>query len=504
MSIYSDLADDIERQIRRGVLRAGERLPSVRALCVARGISQSTVMQAYYLLEDRGLITTRPRSGYYVNATARAPLPTPTMPTLHPEPVHLAPASLLFSVLNGIKQRENVPLGSAFASPMLFPLPRLAQSLGTAARRLDPWRFIDDLPPGNADLRRHIARRYLEMGADVDVGDIVITNGASEALFMCLLATTRPGDTVAIESPAHYNTMFAIESSGRRAVCIPTCAQDGLNLPALERAIADNDIKAVWAMPTFHNPTGATMSPRNKQALVQLLARHEIPLIENDVYGELYLDAERPVPAKTWDRRGGVLHCGSFSKSLAPGYRIGWVAPGRFCEQVRQNKFLLSISTNVPAQAAIADYLKHGGYELHLRRLRSALRSQRDQLLRAIARYFPAGTAVSRPAGGYMLWLQLPAGCIDALELMRRALDEGVSLAPGALFSPNGRHGGDLRLNYGQPWSAEMERGVATIGRLAGGTAAPTPTPLLGGPGEDLTSRLATLRSPPGVECIDE
>jgi DNA-binding transcriptional MocR family regulator len=502
MSIYSELADDIERQIRRGVLRAGERLPSVRALCVARGISQSTVMQAYYLLEDRGLITTRPRSGYYVNATTRAPLPKPTMPTLQPEPVRVAPVSLLFSVLNGIKQRENVPLGSAFASPTLFPLPKLAQSLGQAARRLDPWRFIEDLPPGNADLRRHIARRYLEMGADVDVSDIVITNGASEALLMCLIATTRPGDMVAIESPAHYNTMFAIESSGRRAVCIPTCAQDGLNLPALEHAIAENDIKAVWAMPTFHNPTGSTMSARHKQALVQLLARHDIPLIENDVYGELYFDAERPVPAKTWDRHGGVLHCGSFSKSLAPGYRIGWVAPGRFFETVRQNKFLLSISTNVPAQAAIADYLKHGGYELHLRRLRGALRNQRDQLLRAIARYFPAGTAVSRPAGGYMLWLQLPAGSIGTLELMRRALDEGVSLAPGALFSPNGRHGGDLRLNYGQPWSAEMERGVATIGRLAGGTA--LPVPLLGGADEDLTGRLAKLRSPPGLECIDE
>jgi DNA-binding transcriptional MocR family regulator len=500
MSIYSDLADDIERQIRRGVLRAGERLPSVRALCAARGISQSTVMQAYYLLEDHGLITTRPRSGYYVNAMARPQLPRPTMPTLQPEPVQVAPANLLFSVLNGIKLRTNVPLGSAFASPMLFPLQKLAQAMGQAVRRLDPWRIVDDLPPGNAELRRHIARRYLEMGADVDVADIVITNGASEALLMCLIATTRPGDVVAIESPAHYNTLYTIEASGRRAVCIPTCAQDGMSLPALESAIAANDVKAVWAMPTFHNPTGATMSARNKQALVRLLAHHQIPLIENDVYGELYFEGDRPVPAKAWDRCGGVLHCGSFSKSLAPGFRIGWVAPGRFFETVRQNKFLLSIGSNVAAQAAIADYLKHGGYELHLRRLRSALRGQRDQMLRAVTRYFPAGTAVSRPTGGYVLWVQLPAGSIDALELMRRALDEGVSLAPGALFSPNGRFGQDLRLNYGHPWSAEMERGVATIGRLAGGGA----VPLLGGPDEDSSRPLASLRSPPGVECVGE
>jgi DNA-binding transcriptional MocR family regulator len=503
MSIYSDLADDIERQIRRGVLRAGERLPSVRALCVARGISQSTVMQAYYLLEDRGLVTTRPRSGYYVNATPKPPMRRPTMPTLQPEPVHVAPANLLFSVLNGIKHRENVPLGSAFASPLLYPLQKLAQMLGMAARRLDPWRIVDDLPPGNAELRRHIARRYLEMGAEVDVGDIVITNGASEAMLLSLIATTRPGDIIAIESPAHYNTLHAIEASGRRAVCIPTCAQDGMSLAALGTAIAANDIKAVWAMPTFHNPTGATMPAGNKQALVRLLARHGIPLIENDVYGELYLGEARPAPAKTWDRRGGVLHCGSFSKSLAPGYRMGWVAPGRFFESVLQNKFLLSIGTNIVSQAAIADYLKHGGYELHLRRLRSALRCQRDQLLRAIARYFPAGTAVSRPMGGYVLWVQLPPGGVDALELMRRALDEGVSLAPGALFSPNGRHGHDLRLNFGHPWSAELERGVEVIGRLAGGVAAAA-VPLLAAPAGDAARPLAKLRSPPGLECLDE
>jgi DNA-binding transcriptional MocR family regulator len=500
MAIYTELADDIERQIRRGVLRAGERLPSVRGLCTARGISQGTVMQAYYLLEDRGLVSARPRSGYYVNATARLPLPRPTMPTLQPEPVQLVPANLLYSVLNGIKKRESVPLGSAFASPLLFPLPKLAQLLGAAARRLDPWRIVDDLPPGNAELRRHIARRYLEMGAEVDVADIVITNGASEGLMLCLIATTQPGDVVAIESPAHYNVLHMLEVCGRRAVCIPTCAQDGINLPALEAAIAAQPIKAVWAMTTFHNPTGATMSARNKGALVALLGRHGIPLIENDVYGELYFDVERPAPAKTWDRRGGVLHCGSFSKSLAPGYRLGWVAAGRFHEAVRQNKFLLSINANVPAQAAIADYLKHGGYELHLRRLRAALRGQRDQLLRAVARHFPAGTAVSRPQGGYMLWVQLPQGGVDTLELMARALDEGVSLAPGALFSPNGRHGNDLRLNFGHPWSAEMERGVAVIGRLAA-EIAPVAGLALPVAQRDGVPALVKLRSPPGVEC---
>ena len=504
MTIYIELADDIARQIGQGVLRAGERLPSVRALCTARGISQGTVMQAYYLLEDRGLVSARPRSGYFVNAKARAPLPYPTLPTVDPTPVTISCGNLLYGVLSSLKQRQNAPLGSPFASPLLFPLPKLAQHLGTVARRLDAWRIVDDLPPGNADLRRHIARRYLEMGANVDQSDIVITNGASEGLLLSLYATTRPGDVVAIETPVHYHVLHAIETSGRRAVCVPTCARLGMDLAALERAIDEQQIRAVWAMPTFHNPTGATMPVERKRALVALLARHGIPLIENDVYGELFFDDERPAPAKVHDRAGGVLHCGSFTKCLAPGYRIGWVAPGRFFEEVRQHKFLLSISTNVPAQAALADFVLHGGYELHLRRLRLALRSQRDSLLRAITRYFPPGTCVSRPAGGYFLWVQLPPGSPDTVELMHRALDVGVSLAPGALFSHDGRLGANLRLNYGHPWSAQLEQAVQVIGRLAAGSTA---TPLaLAGPHDDAsdTAPLPLVPEPADADCDDD
>ncbi len=515
MAIYTELADDIARQIQRGVLRAGEKLPSVRALCTARGISQGTVMQAYYLLEDRGLVSTRPRSGYFVNARPRPPLPLPTLPAEDPSPVTISVGNLLYSVLASMKQRENVPLGSAFVSPLMFPLAKLAQHLGSVARRLDPSRIVDDLPPGNADLRRHIARRYLEMGANVDQADIVITNGASEALLLCLYATTRPGDVVAIETPAHYNVLHAIETSGRLAVCIPTCSRNGLDVSALARAIEAQPIRAVWAMPTFHNPTGAAMPPTRKRALVELLAKHGIPLIENDVYGELYFDDERPAPAKVHDRCGGVLHCGSFSKSLAPGYRIGWVAPGRYFEAVRQHKFLLSTSTNIPAQAALADFVQHGGYELHLRRLRLALRAQRDAMLRAITRYFPPGTCVSRPTGGCFLWVQLPPGSPDTVDLMRQALDNGISVAPGALFAHQGQFGANLRLNFGYPWNAQLEEAVQILGRLAGAcgrplalgasSEAPVDADAAAGPPAYVDPDLLPLvPEPAGADCEDD
>jgi DNA-binding transcriptional MocR family regulator len=472
MPLYNELADEITRQVQAGVLRAGERLPSVRTLSATRSISQSTVMQAYYLLEDRGLVSTRPRSGYYVNAQPRRPLARPATVAPLLEPTAVAVEDLLVQVLEQLRDPSLVPLGSAFPSPLLYPLPKLAQHLGAAARRLDPRHIAEGLPPGHLELRRHIARRYLECGAEVGIDDVVVTSGAAEALLLCLHVATRPGDVVAVEAPAFYATLQAIQSMGRRAVCIPACATQGLDLAALARAIETQQVKAVCAMPNFQNPTGALMSVDAKRELVALLARHEIPLIEDDAYAELYFGRERPPPAKAFDRQGLVLHCGSFSKCLAPGYRIGWAAAGRYSEALRRQKFLFTISTNAIAQAAIAEFVKHGGYELHLRRLRHALQSQRDSLLRAVTRHFPAQTRVSRPEGGYFVWLELPPGGVDALQLLRLCLADGVSLAPGPLFSPQGRCGAYLRLNFGHPWSPAFERAVQTMGGHVHGHAA--------------------------------
>jgi DNA-binding transcriptional MocR family regulator len=471
MPLYNDLAEEITRQIQSGVLRAGERLPSVRALSATRSISQSTVMQSYYLLEDRGLISTRPRSGYYVNAQPRRQLATPTILAPVLEPTNVAVEDLLVQVLQQMRDPSLVPLGSAFPSPALFPMPRLAQLLGAAARRLDPRHIAEGLPPGHLELRRHIARRYLECGAEVGIDDVVVTSGASEALSLCLQVATRPGDVVAVEAPAFYATLQTIQSMGRQAVCIPACSTHGVDLKMLARAIETQHVKAVCAMPNFQNPTGALMSADAKRELVALLARHEIPLIEDDAYAELYFGRERPPPAKAFDRQGLVLHCGSFSKCLAPGYRVGWATAGRYNAALRRQKFLSTVSTNVMSQAAIAEFVKHGGYELHLRRLRNALQSQRDSLLRAVSRHFPSQTRVSRPEGGFFVWLELPTGGVNALQLLQLCLADGVSLAPGPLFSPHGVCESYLRLNFGHPWSPAFERAVQIMGRHVHGQA---------------------------------
>jgi DNA-binding transcriptional MocR family regulator len=258
----------------------------------------------------------------------------------------------------------------------------------------------------------------------------------------------------------------SVERLGLRAVEVATDPAEGLDLAALERAIRRHRVKAVWAMPTFQNPLGATMPDAKKADLVALLARHEVPLIEDDVYAELHFGRERARPAKGWDRAGLVMHCGSFSKSLAPGYRVGWCAPGRFARSVERGKLMTSIATSIPVQEALADFLRHGGYDHHLRALRAALESQQAQAVRAIRDHFPKGTRHTRPAGGYFAWVELPEGC-DSMSIYRAALARGVSVAPGPIFSAKRGFERCLRLNTGHPWTEAIAAAYRTLGRLA-------------------------------------
>ena len=466
MTLYRELATEVAGMIESGVLRPGEKIPSVRAMCARRKLSQSTVLQAYHQLEDRGLIEARPRSGYVVSAWWKD-LPKEPAVSRSPRAATAVDVSdLVYDILDATRNRALVPLGSAFPSPLLFPLPRLAQLLGGVARQLDPWATVTDLPPGNAELRRQIARRYLMAGVQVPLEDIIITSGAMEALNLCLQAVTEPGDIVAVESPAFYGALQALERRGLRALEVPTHPRDGVELDSLERMLRKHPVKACWFMSNFQNPLGGSMPEQNRKQLVALLAARGIPLIEDDVYSELYFGGEPPQPLKAHDRAGLVLHCGSFSKCLAPGYRIGWAAPGRYAAQVARLKFTASISTTVPTQEALARYLGEGGYEYHLRRLRHALQAQQNRMLQAIGRHFPAQTRVSRPRGGYFLWLELPPA-VNALELNRRAAEQGISIAPGPMFSAKRQFANCVRLNYGHPWSPQIEDAVATIGRLA-------------------------------------
>lgn len=465
MTLYQDLAEQTEKLIADGVLRAGDRLPSVRRACRIHDVSPVTVTQAYYLLESRGLIEARPKSGYFVRARLGRNLPEPGMTHPVTGSTQLQVSDFIFQILESVRDPSIVPLGSSFPSPFLFPLERLGRFLAGAARKLDPLATVIDLPPGNEELRRQVALRYLASGASVSPDEIVITCGAMEALNLCLQAVARPGDLIAVESPTFYAGLQASERLGLKVIEIPTHPREGVSLSALAETLRRHPIKACLFMLNFSNPTGALVPDSRRKELVELLHRHDVPLIEDDVYAELYFGRQAPLCTKAEDRHGMVMHVSSFSKCLAPGYRIGWVAAGRFAGRVQRQKFSTTLATTIPVQIALAEYLKHGGYENHLRHLRRKLAEQEAALTAAIEQHFPEGTRLARPEGGYFLWLELPPQ-VDAVALHQRALAQGISTAPGPIFSAKREFTHHLRLNFGHADSTRQQEAMATLGRL--------------------------------------
>ncbi|HEY0954261.1 MAG TPA: PLP-dependent aminotransferase family protein [Roseateles sp.] len=457
---YRRLADDLARLIAGGALRPGDRLPSVRRTQASHGCSAATVFQAYHLLEARGLVRAAERSGYFV-----APPASLATGAEAQQPLPVAVSELVFQLLGTGGHDIHAPLGSAFPSPSLFPFDKLRSALTAGSRRLDPAELTQQLPGGHEGLRRQIALRYLRLGMSISPDEIVLTDGALEGLNLSLQMLTRPGDAVLVESPCFYAALQALERLGLRAVEVPADPAEGADLDAMAALIERHAPTACWLMTSFQNPLGSLMPPQKKRALAELLERRGIPLIEDDVYAELQHDGKPPLPAKAYSTTGGVLHAGSFAKTLAPGYRVGWVAAGRFAPALRRAKLSQSLSGSWPAQAAIAHYLEGGDYERHLRALRRALATQQQALREALLQQLPPGTRVTQPRGGYFLWVTLPEG-LDSLALQRAALTEGISLAPGPLFSASGAFRHCLRLNGGQPWTPALAAAVARLGEL--------------------------------------
>ena len=466
---YERLAADIGELIRAGTLRPGDRVPSVRRMSATRGVSIPTVLQAYRLLEARRFIGARPQSGFYVLSPQARATRIKQEPTVAlPEPGAITTGDLIMRVLEMVANPALVPLGTALPADELLPIGALARALRGVARPRPAGASALVTPSGSVALRREIAKRSLDAGDAVTPDDIVVTCGCAEALSLCLRALTQPGDTVAVEAPAYFGTLQAIEVLGLRALEIPTHPETGLSVEALDEALGRMKIAALVVTPNVHNPLGCIMPDERKRQLVSVLAAHGVPAIEDDTYGELAFGEVRPRSLRAFDRAGLVLTCGSFSKTLTPEYRVGWVIPGPYRDRILHLKLATTAATAVPPQLALASYLASGGYEQHLRRLRRALQGTVERFSFEITERFPEGTRISRPAGGYLLWVQLPAG-IDTVALQRQAVSRGLSVAPGPAFSASGAFSNYLRINAGHPWSARTRDALDLLADLISG-----------------------------------
>lgn len=468
VKLYEKLATQIEEQIRSGIFASGDRIPSVRQTSQQHQLSIKTVLHAYVLLESKGVIQSRPKSGYFVHpewlagAAAGRELRA-SKPIAVSAQVDVS--RLVLSTLRSI-HNDAVPLGSPYPDPSAFPVQKINAYGASIGRRYAPWGAADELPPGNPELIRQIAKRYAENGQSVDPNEIIVTIGATEAINLCLQAVAKSGDTIAVESPTFYAVLHAIERMGLRAVEVATHPREGIDLDALAHTLEHQRIAACMVMPNFQNPLGFRMSDANKQRLVDLAAGHGVPIIESDVYNELYFGDLRPSSLKALDKQGMVLHCSSFSKCLTTGHRIGWAIPGRYRDQVEKLKFLNTLTTPSIPQQAIAEYLKNERYEHHLRRLRKTFEQNANLMRRTIEQYFPEGTRTSRPMGGYVLWVELPPQ-VDSLTLYERALEKQITVGPGYMFSTSNAYRNCIRLNYSYAWTASIESALITLGKLA-------------------------------------
>ncbi|TDO98687.1 PLP-dependent aminotransferase family protein [Marinomonas balearica] len=464
MTLYSQLADRLREHIKLGFFNNGDKLPSVRQLANEHGVSISTVQEAYRILEMEQLVEARPKSGYFVpqkNHVIR-------MPKLSRPPQRPLDVSLWEDVLNMLLSREKdafCQLQHAMPAMHSNTLKPLIKSL----YELNKHRPYEGMTYGDVrgdySLREQLTRLTAASGCVLHPDELVITSGCQEALSVCLKAVTKGGDIIAVESPGFYGAMQAIKAADLKALEIPTDPSNGMSIEALKLALDQWPIKAILVTPTVNNPMGYVMPEEKKKALYQLAQAYDIPIIEDDIYGDMVYEFPRPKSIKSYDEDDRVLLCSSFSKSLAPGFRVGWIAPGRYRDKVTHIKYVNSSMCPTLPQIAIANFIRQGGYDKHIRVMRKQYKDARDETLKEINTYFPKGTLISFPAGGFVLWVELPEQ-YDAVKLSEQAQTKGVSIAPGQLFSATGKYRNCLRLNFCDRTSEIRLEAIKILGNL--------------------------------------
>ncbi|KAA8995641.1 PLP-dependent aminotransferase family protein [Affinibrenneria salicis] len=454
-SRYRRIAEQLKQSILEGTLPAGSKLPSVRKLATQYGSSMTTTLKALRTLEDERYAQARPKSGFY----AALPEQAPAAPL---QPVTIAPLDQqteLHLAMLGSDCRVRLDLANGAGS--LYPI----RKIGLLMRQLSyrqPQLLGNAIKGGGyPPLQAEIARRAVDYGCSLKAEEIIVTNGCIEALSLALRAVTRPGDSVAVDSPCYFVLLQMLSNLGLKVVEVGRDEQGCTDAQQLATLFSQRVVTAWVALANVNNPVGTTMTDENKAALTRLADQYGVTIIEDDTFGDTAFGAARPFPLRAFSSQ--VILCSGFSKTIAPGLRIGWLSGGQWSRKIAALKYTSTMGTSILPQAAVAELLKNGGYDAHLRQLRRELARQIVRLRAAVLRHFPAGTRVSAPQGGYVLWVEMPANCLPSHELFRLAREHGIGIAPGHLFSTDRRFDHCLRLNAGFGWSEEVDRALRSL-----------------------------------------
>ncbi len=429
-------------------------------------MSLTTVYRAYIELETRGLVEPRAKSGFFTTRPLEKKLPTPDSLIGPQKPRKVCINTLVGEMHTSISNPSVLPLGAAAPSPELLPTRQFLRQV-KARDQTDMQNILtcSENPSGSPELRRLIAKRSLAFRLDVGKDDIIVTNGCMEAIHLCLRAVAEPGDTILVESPTFHCFLQLIEDLNMLALEIPTHSESGADIAEMEQSVDRHKVSACILNPNFQNPSGSVMPDDNKRAVVKMLAKRGIPIIEDDVYGDIYFGKSRPSTLKSYDAKGLVLYCSSFSKTLAPGLRVGWAIPGIYADVVKRYKMNSTITTAMLNQELISEFLCGSSYDRHLRRLRNAVSRCVGETTKCIGRYFPEGTKISSPKGGLVLWVQLPSRA-RGMQVHRIALEKNIAVFPGDIFSICDDYSQYIRINCANPWSKEMEQALKQLGQI--------------------------------------
>lgn len=468
--LYERVAQLVQTQISSGTLRANDRIPSVRTMSRTARVSVSTVVQAYLHLENIGLIEARPQSGFYVRPPDPAALPEPRLKISRSrQPASIA-QEMLHACQDALTRTDLMPLNGAFTSPALYPNHRLNNLMREVLRDRPHNAGELIMPPGDPELRRQVAKRMAIAGVPADVEHVVITGGTMEAITLTMRVLCEPGDTVLVESPTYFGLLQAIEHLRLKVVEVPNHPGQGIDAEAVRRVARSTRLAAAVFIPNFNNPAGTLTPDDAKREIVAELTSREVPIIEDDIYGDLHFGNSRPMSLRAFDESGLVVSCGSVSKTIALGYRIGWVVSPQFHAEISRIKCFTSMASPTLQQHVLARYFAVGGYDRYLRRVRATLQANSQNFIDAVGRYFPEGTRIARPAGGIVAWVELPPS-VDGAEVFRTALASRIGVAPGIVFSAKADYRNFIRLSYGLPWSATVERAIEKLGRIVGSMA---------------------------------
>lgn len=461
--LYLKIANSVTEQIKSETLQFGDRLPSLRSAQKLYNVSLNTIKQAYMELESRSLVESRPKYGYYVSQTSQRKLALPSVTQMKVSEGKNTPQDLIDKVFGSIGGTDVTQFALGIPGKSLLPVAKMKKCMIDVMKRKSDSGTNYEPVQGSEVLRREIAKWSMVMEGKITEDDLVITSGAMNAVYNCLMAVTQPGDSVAVESPVYFGILQAIQLLGLKAVEIPTHPITGVDLDALKKVLPK--LSACCFVVNYNNPLGFQMPDENKKELVKMLTEHNVPLVEDDVYGNIYFGAGRPKPCKFYDEAGIVMWVGSVSKTLAPGFRVGWVAPGKFKEKIIRQKLVQTVSGPSLFSDVIADFLAYGRYDHHLRMFRKKLYANYLQIQKSVIEYFPDNTKISEPKGGFMLWLELDKR-ICTEDLYDLAVSQKVNFAPGRIFSQYNQYQNCMRLNYALEWTDRVESDLEKLGKM--------------------------------------